>query len=107
MWAMISVLCQPEILDSTIDEEDNDVEIDYDQTFVTLQQGQIVKGTVVQVGQNEALVDVGGYKSEGVIPLQELVSIWMNEPDKMIKRGDVIDVYVVSVEDQEGRLILY
>lgn len=96
----------PEILDSTIDEEDNDVEIDYDQTFVTLQQGQIVKGTVVQVGQNEALVDVGGYKSEGVIPLQELVSIWMNEPDKMIKRGDVIDVYVVSVEDQEGRLIL-
>ncbi len=83
-----------------------DVEKEYEKTFITLQEGQIVRGTVVQVGQNEALVDVGGYKSEGVIPLQELVNIWMNSPDEVVKKGDEIDVYVVSVEDQDGKLVL-
>jgi small subunit ribosomal protein S1 len=83
-----------------------DVEKAYEESFVTLQEGQIVKGTVVQVGQNEALVDVGGYKSEGVIPLQELVNIWMNSPEEVIKKGDEIEVYVVSVEDQDGKLVL-
>ena len=96
-----------EAMDEESDEVDMaDVEKAYEESFVTLQEGQIVKGTVVQVGQNEALVDVGGYKSEGVIPLQELVNIWMNSPEEVVKKGDEIEVYVVSVEDQDGKLVL-
>lgn len=44
---------------------------EYDETFVTLEPGQIVHGKVVQIGSDEVMVDVG-YKSEGRIPLHEL-----------------------------------
>lgn len=67
--------------------------------------GEIVKGVVVQVGQDEVLVDVGA-KSEGVIPLRELASFDVASPQELVKIGDEIEVYVLKAEDNEGRLIL-
>ncbi|KJS17001.1 MAG: 4-hydroxy-3-methylbut-2-enyl diphosphate reductase [Peptococcaceae bacterium BRH_c4b] len=67
--------------------------------------GEIVKGVVVQVGQDEVLVDVGA-KSEGVIPLRELASFDVASPQELVKVGDEIEVYVLKAEDNEGRLIL-
>src|SRR5690606_10305475 len=43
----------------------------YDETFITPNQGDIVRGKVVQVSSDEVLVHVGG-KSEGRIPRHEL-----------------------------------
>lgn len=67
--------------------------------------GQILKGTIVHVGQDEVMVDVGA-KSEGVIPIRELSCCEVNSPHDIVKVGDEIDVYVLKAEDNEGKLIL-
>ena len=71
----------------------------YEQSFRELKEGEIVKGKVVAVTANEALIDVG-YKSEGVIPLNEF-----SDP-KTIKVGDEVDVFVESKEDEGGMVVI-
>ncbi|MFA5385115.1 MAG: bifunctional 4-hydroxy-3-methylbut-2-enyl diphosphate reductase/30S ribosomal protein S1 [Eubacteriales bacterium] len=71
----------------------------------TLSPGQIVKGIVVQVDTDEVLVDVGS-KSEGVVPFRELSAYEAASPQDIVSLGDEIEVTVVKVEDDEGRLIL-
>ncbi|MFM1769694.1 MAG: hypothetical protein RJA22_2223 [Verrucomicrobiota bacterium] len=61
--------------------------------------GQIVKGTVIEVRPKEVLVDIG-YKSEGIIPANEFLDI------KTVKVGDVIDVLIEKVENREGMVEL-
>jgi 4-hydroxy-3-methylbut-2-enyl diphosphate reductase len=67
--------------------------------------GEIIKGTVVHVGPDEVMVDIGA-KSEGVIPIRELSCCEVNSPQDVVKVGDEIEVYVLKAEDNEGRLIL-
>ncbi|MEW6183663.1 MAG: bifunctional 4-hydroxy-3-methylbut-2-enyl diphosphate reductase/30S ribosomal protein S1 [Bacillota bacterium] len=71
----------------------------------TLRSGEMVKGVIVEVNQDEVLVDVGA-KSEGVIPLRELSCFDISSPDEVVSVGDKIDVWVVKAEDSEGRIIL-
>lgn len=77
----------------------------YDQTFVTLEPGQIITGTVVQVSDDEVMVDVG-YKSEGRIPHHEIGLRPGETPQSILQVGDDIDVYVMKVEDAEGNVLL-
>ncbi|HEY7381577.1 MAG TPA: S1 RNA-binding domain-containing protein [Gaiella sp.] len=78
---------------------------DYDSTFPTINEGEVVHGVVVRVDKDEVLVDIG-YKSEGVIPVAEL-SIRRNvNPADEVSVGDEIDALVMTKEDAEGRLIL-
>jgi len=77
----------------------------YDETFVTLEPGQIVGAKVVQIGADEVLVDVG-YKTEGRIPLHELGLKPGQTPEDVLSMGDEIDVFVIKVEDQEGTVLL-
>lgn len=70
-----------------------------------LRPGQAVRGVVVQVNNDEVLVDVGA-KSEGVIPLKELSFFEITSPHEVVREGDEIEVVVVKVEDNEGRLLL-
>ncbi len=67
--------------------------------------GDIVTGTVVHVGQDEVMVDVGA-KSEGIIPIRELSCCEVASPQDIVKVGDEIEVYVLKAEDNEGKLIL-
>ncbi len=62
-------------------------------------QGEIVKGTVIEVRNKEVLVDIG-YKSEGVIPLNEFL-----EPAAVVV-GQEIDVLVEKLENKEGTVVL-
>ena len=62
-------------------------------------QGEIVKGTVIEVRKNEVLVDIG-YKSEGIVPLNEFL-----EPTT-IQVGSVIDVLIEKLENKEGTVVL-
>ncbi|WP_334111045.1 bifunctional 4-hydroxy-3-methylbut-2-enyl diphosphate reductase/30S ribosomal protein S1 [Thermodesulfitimonas autotrophica] len=73
--------------------------------FRTLRGGEIVKGVVVAIDQNEVLVDVGG-KTEGIIPLRELSCCEISSPHEVVSVGDEIDVWVVKAEDHEGRIVL-
>ncbi|OPY58925.1 MAG: hypothetical protein A4E55_00531 [Pelotomaculum sp. PtaU1.Bin035] len=70
-----------------------------------LRHGEIVKGVVVHVSQDEVMVDVGA-KSEGVIPIRELSCCEITSPQDIVKVGDEIEVCVLKAEDNEGKLIL-
>lgn len=76
-----------------------------DPSFEPLRAGQIVRGHVAQVNDDEVLVDVG-YKTEGRIPLHELNIPRDKKPSDVFKRGDEIDVFVIKVEDAEGTVLL-
>ena len=62
-------------------------------------QGEIVTGTVIEVRAKEVLVDIG-YKSEGIVPLNEFL-----EPEA-VKVGQEIDVLIEKLENKEGTVVL-
>src|SRR5213594_3286422 len=78
---------------------------DYDATFPTINEGEVVHGIVVRVDKDEFLVDIG-YKSEGVIPTSELSIRRSVNPADEVSVGEEIDALVLTKEDAEGRLIL-
>ncbi|MGZ4386434.1 MAG: 30S ribosomal protein S1 [Gaiellaceae bacterium] len=78
---------------------------DYESTFPTITEGEVVHGTVVRVDKDEVLVDIG-YKSEGVIPASELSIRRSINPADEVSMGDEIDALVLTKEDADGRLIL-
>jgi small subunit ribosomal protein S1 len=67
-----------------------------------VKEGEIAKGTVVHVGKDHVVVDIG-YKSEGQIPLNEFQVI---NGVPQVKAGDVIDVLVESRENDSGLIVL-
>ncbi len=71
----------------------------YNQTLQDIKEGEIIKGRVLDITREYVIVDVG-FKSEGIIALDEFA-----EPVN-IKVGDSIEVYLESVEDQNGQLVL-
>jgi small subunit ribosomal protein S1 len=77
----------------------------YDATILTFEEGDIVTGTVVRVDKDEVLVDIG-YKSEGVVPANELSIRKSVDPAEEVSVGDVVDALVLTKEDADGRLIL-
>ncbi|MBE3583031.1 MAG: 30S ribosomal protein S1 [Limnochordaceae bacterium] len=77
----------------------------YDQTFRSFNPGQTIQGRVVEVRPDEVLVDIG-YKSEGVIPRQELGIPADTDPASVLHPGDTVDVYVLRVEEGEGNVVL-
>ncbi len=80
---------------------DGELVPDYDSTFPTINEGEVVHGTVVRVDKDEVLVDIG-YKSEGVIPVSELSIRRSINPADEVNVGDEIDALVMTKEDAEG-----
>ena len=76
-----------------------------DNTIVDFDEGDIVDGTVVKIGHDEVLLDIG-YKSEGVIPVRELSIRKDADPSTIVALGDEIEALVLQKEDKDGRLIL-
>lgn len=72
----------------------------FGQEFSDFEEGEVVRGRVVQVHGGEVLVDVG-YKSEGTIPLEEFT-----RSGAIPKVGDEIEVYLEAKEDDEGLIVL-
>lgn len=79
--------------------------IDYGSTLMDLRPGQVVRGKVVQIGADGVLVDVG-YKTEGFVPLRELSYRQVESPADLVSLGDEFDVWVVSINGEEGTLRL-
>jgi small subunit ribosomal protein S1 len=77
----------------------------YDATFVPFEEGDVVTGKVVRIDNDEVLVDIG-YKSEGVIPVNELSIRKSVDPHDEVELGEEVDALVLTKEDQDGRLIL-
>ncbi|MCB1256531.1 MAG: S1 RNA-binding domain-containing protein, partial [Microthrixaceae bacterium] len=77
----------------------------YAASMVTVEDGQIVNGTVVKVDREEVLLDIG-FKSEGVIPNRELSIRHEVDPSKVVSVGDQVEALVLQKEDKDGRLVL-
>ena len=91
--------------DGWVRADDGSLIPDYDATIPVINEGEVVRGTVVRVDKDEVLVDIG-YKSEGVIPVSELSIRRSVNPADEVQLGDEIDALVMTKEDAEGRLIL-
>jgi small subunit ribosomal protein S1 len=87
----------------------NDLDVSFEEaisgTLVSVEDGQIVEGTVVKVDKDEVLLDIG-YKSEGVIPSRELSIRNDVDPSEVVSMGDDVEALVVTKEDKDGRLVL-
>ena len=70
-----------------------------------LRTGNVIKGKVILIRDDEVLVDVGG-KSEGIVPLKELSVRNITSALEVVKVGDDIEVLVVRAENDEGTMIL-
>ncbi len=79
--------------------EDQRTQLDnrYDDTLNAIQEGEVVKGKVVDVTKKEVIININ-YKSEGVISASEF------RYNEDLKAGDEVDVYVESLEDKNGQL---
>ena len=80
-------------------DERKTLEAKYDTTLSTISANQVVEGKVIAKNSREVVVSVG-YKSEGVIPMNE----FRYNPD--INVGDTVEVFVENQEDKNGSLVL-
>src|SRR5438128_1924281 len=72
----------------------------YEESLRHIQEGEIVRGRIVQIERDAVLVDVG-YKSEGIIDLDEFP-----EHGRDLKVGEEVDVLLEEKEDRDGQVIL-
>jgi small subunit ribosomal protein S1 len=86
-------------------EVDGKIVPNYDATFRPIEEGEVVTGHVVRIDKDEVLVDIG-YKSEGVIPANELSIRKAVDPKDEVHLGEEVDAIVMTKEDQDGRLIM-
>jgi small subunit ribosomal protein S1 len=71
----------------------------YERTLGKINEGEIVRGKIISIADNEVAIDIG-FKSEGFVPLSEFSST------DGLKVGDEIEVFLESVEDKDGHLVL-
>src|SRR5213083_3576235 len=91
--------------DDLLIEVDGQIVPNYDATLVPFEEGDVVSGEVVRIDKDEVLVDIG-YKSEGVIPSNELSIRKSVDPHDEVEMGEEVDALVMTKEDSEGRLVL-
>lgn len=81
-----------------------DFEDEINASFVTFQEGDLIRGTVVSVEEEEVILDLQSF-SQGVIPAEE----YSDDPDfhamDEIRVGDELRVMVLY-EDEMGRIVL-
>ena len=69
-----------------------------------IQERTVVTGEVIQVSRDEAYVDIG-YKQEIAIPKRELAYPAPESAEDVVKVGDKIDVYIVSLGGDNGGIL--
>ncbi|HZF12058.1 MAG TPA: 30S ribosomal protein S1 [Thermoanaerobaculia bacterium] len=74
----------------------------YDDSMRNLTEGEIVMGRVIGVTSNSVIVDVG-YKSEGLIPIEEFTD---RDGRLSVEVGEEVDVLLEKTEDLEGHVLL-
>ncbi|MCH7614559.1 MAG: 30S ribosomal protein S1 [Nitrospinae bacterium] len=73
----------------------------YEETFRNFEEGTITEGRVVAIQKDRVIVDIG-YKSEGMIPMNQ----FLPEELPTLAEGDLFQVYIEQREDSEGNLVL-
>ncbi len=86
-------------IDDYSEKERTELETIYNETLSSIYENEVIDGTVVGKNNREVIINIG-YKSEGIISLNE----FRYNPDLAI--GDKVEVYVENQEDKNGQLIL-
>ncbi|MCD6355249.1 MAG: 30S ribosomal protein S1 [Prolixibacteraceae bacterium] len=86
-------------LDTYSEKERTDLENLYNGTLNTVNEKEVLEGKVISLNKREVVVDIG-YKSDGIVSLNE----FRYNPE--LKIGDKVDVYIESLEDKKGQMIL-
>lgn len=68
-----------------------------EETMSELKDGELIKGEVLRVNDDEVIVDIG-FKSEGIVSREEF--------SEEIKEGDEIEVYLEQLEDENGQVVV-
>ena len=89
---------QVEEINEEKEEIDEELETLYNRTLKKFNDDKRVMGHVIRVGEKDVVVDIG-FKSEGMIPLEEF-------GDNIPEVGEQIEIYVDKIEDQHGQLVL-
>ncbi len=81
------------------EEEYKKLEELYSGTLGKISANEIIKGRIVHIGEANVAVDIG-FKSEGTVPISEFSNL------KDLKVGDEVEVFLESIEDKDGKLVL-
>lgn len=96
---------QEEVQEEVQEEQVEVEELPMDQAIRDFSVGDVVKGTVEQLSDDEALIDIG-YKSEGVLPRQEVILDADQTLSAVLQKGQEIEVLIQRMDDQEGKVFL-
>ncbi|MCL5036101.1 MAG: 30S ribosomal protein S1, partial [Chloroflexi bacterium] len=67
--------------------------------------GDRITGRVIRVDKEGVMVDIG-YKSEGVIPAEELSHLRFEHPSEIVSEGQEVDVVVMGERSEDGNILL-
>ena len=93
-------------MDEKIKNEENFAELFEQSESKPLNNGDIIEGIVDEIRDNEVIVGLIGSKYYGQLAADQLTDDPYQNPTDLVKKGDKITVYVVGVNDVEGKVVL-
>ena len=90
---------ESEEVDSYSDKERTELNEMYESTLTQIEEKSLVQGSVIAITKKEVVININ-YKSEGVVPKNEF------RYNSDLKIGDVVDLYIESMEDKTGQLVV-
>ena len=77
-----------------------------EESFKTIHNGEVVKGTVIDVKPDEIILNIG-YKADGILTRSEYSNDSANvDLTTVAKVGDTMETKVLKVNDGEGQVLL-
>ena len=90
---------ESEEVDSYSAKERTELNEMYESTLTQIEEKSLVQGSVIAITKKEVVININ-YKSEGVVPKNEF------RYNSDLKIGDVVDLYIESMEDKTGQLVV-
>ena len=90
---------EAEDVDSYTKEQRSELNDKYDGTLTQIEEKSLVKGSVIAITKKEVVININ-YKSEGVVPKNEF------RYNSDLANGDIVDLYIESMEDKTGQLVV-
>ncbi len=76
-----------------------------EESLVTIHNGEVVKGTVIGVKEDEIILNIG-YKADGIITRSEYTNTPNANLTTMVQVGEEMEAKVLKVNDGEGQVLL-
>ena len=76
-----------------------------EKTMKKIRKGDIVKGKIISISEDQVIVNIN-YKSDGIIPKEEISNDPTFDHKTMLKEGQEIEIYILKLDDGEGNVIL-